>query len=114
MARQQPYKDWTRRKLFRSFRDQSFEYGFNIYEIRQTVFDPRWNPCEDYDGCTLVQDPIHPFYPCFRHDYERIVLDRSGDKDFKGNLLQYGMKKFKANLWFVVVRLHWILYARWK
>jgi hypothetical protein len=110
-----PYKYWSRLELFEHCKIQSELYGFNIEEIEEVVYDDRWNPSEDFNGCTLVQDPLHPFYPCLKHDYDWIVgvggID--ADRRFYNNLKKSGMITLKAKIWFIGVRLGWVLYYKW-
>lgn len=112
----QPYKYWTREELYLHCMKQAREYGFDVLEIKQVVFDKRWNPVEDFNGCNLVQDVYHPFYPCLKHDYDWIVGNGGieSDKHFYKLLKQSGMVTAKARLWFYGVRLGWLLYYKWK
>lgn len=115
MIKNTPYRYWTRTELFRHCQEQSEEYGFDISEVKEVIFDDRWNPITDFNGCSLVQDPLHPFYPCLKHDYDWIVGTGGieSDKRFYENLKKSGMISFKARVWYIGVRLGWVLYYKW-
>jgi len=110
-----PYKNWSRLELYVHCSFQAKEYGFDIHEIKETIFDDRWDPMKDFNGCNLVQDPLHPFYPCLKHDYDWIVGvgGIESDRRFYENLKKSGMLSFKARVWFLAVRLGWMLYYKW-
>jgi len=113
-----PYKFWTREELEEHLARQCRHYkaNFLMTDIRSAVHDKNWNPMEDYNGCTFVQDKHHPYVPCFLHDYAWIVL-KGGikhDRKFTKRLVIFGMKAIEAKLWFVGVRLGWIFYYKWK
>lgn len=115
MNKYQPYKNWKREDLYLHCAKQAREFNFDVIEIKKIIFDKRWNPAKEYNGCSLVQDPLHPFYPCLRHDYDWIVgvggID--ADKRFYNNLKKAGMLTIKAKIWFVGVRLGWVIYYKW-
>jgi hypothetical protein len=112
---QRPYKYWQLIELFEMLVRQSENKGFNPEKIRKMVFDPRWNPIEDFDGCTLVSDHLQPFLPCFIHDYRWIVEGggKHTDIEFRENLLKFGFPKWKANLYYIGVRAGWVFYYKW-
>ncbi len=111
----QPYRNWTREDLYSHCLKQSEEYGFDKEEMLDVIFDDKWSPALDFNGCNLVQDPLHPFYPCLRHDYDWIVGVGGVDADrrFYNNLKQAGMLSLKARVWFIGVRLGWVFYYKW-
>ncbi len=115
MGRLQPYKYWSREELFNHCKVQAMMYDFSIEEVKETVFDDRWNPSIDFNGCSFVQDPLHPFYPCLKHDYDWVVGVGGIDSDsrFYENLKKTGMLSLKARIWFLGVRLGWSLYYKW-
>jgi hypothetical protein len=69
----QPYKFWTKEKLYWHLITQAGEYYANDdnmqFIIKNAVYDTRWNPLLEFNGCTFVQDDLHPFLPCFIHDW---------------------------------------------
>jgi hypothetical protein len=114
-----PYTFWDRDQLFSMLIDQAlwFQYDEKYLDfIRTTVYDERWNPSEDYNGCNIVQDNLHPFLPCFVHDWRWITKSDAleADKEFKENLIKCGFKKWKAHLYYVAVRIGWHLFYKWK
>ena len=116
MDRLKPYRNWTRVQLFDALKLNALPYGFNIDHLRVAVFDDRWNPSEDFDGCTIVSDNLHPDPSCFMHDYARIVLEGGYkyEKQFREDMLLLGYSKSMANRRFFAVTLHWFLWAKWK
>ena len=107
---------WTREELFRNVARQCDEYGFNLEDAKYIIFDERWDPVTDFNGCTLVQDPLHPFYPCLRHDWGDVVGGGGieNDRRFRRDLIQAGMYGLKAKVWFLGVRIGWLFYLKWK
>ena len=119
MTRKKPYINWTRQELYEHLIRQLKSNGLlPTYKeaAYSACFDPRWNPLEQFDGCTLVQDEIHPFFPCFMHDYRCIVLGWSNEYDlaFRDDLIKFGFKKWKANLYYLGVRVGYYAYYKWK
>jgi hypothetical protein len=116
MSKLQPYKYWTREELYLHCTKQVGPYNFSILEMKEVIYDKRWDPVKEFNGCTLVQDPLHPFWPCVRHDYDWVVGNGGieADRRFYNNLKQAGMLSFKARMWFIGVRLGWVLWYKWK
>ena len=114
-----PYRFWSRDQLYSHLLTQSLSFGFDEYfieEVRGMVYDEKWNPMEDFNGCSVVQDHYHPFLPCFIHDY-RWVVDKGGawtDREFKVNLIKCGVSKARATIYFAVVRSAWVLFYQWR
>ena len=112
----QPYKYWTREELYHHCMKQALAFGFDPVEIKQVIFDKRWQPSQEFNGCNLVKDEFHPFYACLKHDFDWIV-GKGGiesDRTFYNNLKKSGMNGFKAKCWFFGVRLGWLLFYKWK
>jgi hypothetical protein len=112
---QKPYKYWTLAELCEMLVRQAEGKGFNYLDIVSMVYSNKWNPIEDFDGCTLVSDHLQPFLPCFIHDY-RWAVEGGGkhtDIEFRDNLLKFGFPKWKANVYYVAVRLAWVTYYKW-
>lgn len=118
MAKKEPYRFWGRLELQSHLERQAkaFKAEHLIDEINRAVWNDDWNPIADYNGCNLVQDVYHPYVPCFIHDYHWVVMGGGieYDRQFIKNLRHFGMKKFKSRLWFIGVRLGWLLYYKWK
>jgi len=114
-----PYQNWSRDQLYAHLLTQCLNFSYNedfMEEIRVMVYDNRWNPSEDFNGCNVVQDHLHPFLPCFIHDY-RWVVNKGGlwtDEEFYDNLIKCGVSKTRAVLYFVAVHSAWLLYFKWK
>jgi len=115
MAQPYPYKNWTRNELYAHCLMQADEYGFDRVEMSNVIYDKRWVPQQDFNGCTLVQDPLHPFWPCLRHDWAWIVGEggREVDDRFREDLIQSGMYGAKAKRWFIGVRIGWFFSFKW-
>lgn len=115
-----PYKLWTRDNLYANALSQAMFYQYdkerNLNFIKKICYDKRWNPMEDYNGCNVVRDHHHPYVPCLIHDYDWVVNGGGywTDVRFRNNLIKFGKSKFVANLYFVAVRLGWLLFYKWK
>lgn len=117
--RYQPYKFWTKSELGEHlYRVASrLDMGIEVKElIRYAITDPRWNPMESYNGCTAVQDLLHPCVSCFLHDYLWITGQGGKDSDYlfyKIMLLEKTPKAKADRRWFAV-RVAWLTYFKWK
>ena len=111
-----PYKYWTREELYQHLLLQCEEYGFDKEFLYLAVFDESWNPKFEYNGCNFVQDGIHPFYPCFIHDWRWLCFDykKKWDEDFKDNLIKFGYSRTRASMYYIGVRCGWLFYYKWK
>ena len=111
-----PYINWTRDELYTHFLKQSLAKGYDLSEIRTAVYSDGWDPMTEYNGCTMVQDPIHPFWPCFKHDYNWIVGGGGieADREFYEDLKAAGFLNIEARIWFLGVRIGWVLWYKWK
>lgn len=109
------YKYWTRDNFTEHFSKQTADYPIDLYEMHEVVHDIRWNPNE-FNGCNFVQDDLHPFWPCFRHDYDWIVNGGSKEADlrFRKNLIAFGFSKLRANIFYIGVRTGWLLWFKWQ
>ena len=116
----QPYKNWSRNQLFWHLKQQSLDYKCchpdMFYRIKSAVYDTRWNPAEDFNGCNFVQDDLHPFLPCFLHDWRWVTRQNPelADEEFKENLLHFGYPEWKANLYYYTVRIAYLCYYQFK
>jgi len=113
-----PYKFWSREELFKHCEKQCIEYSGEdlITELKKIIFDVRWNPTEDYNGCNVIQDRHHPFPPCLIHDF-RWLVEGGGietDREFKRNLKIFGTSKSRSVLMFLGVRCGWGFYYKWE
>lgn len=116
----QPYRYWSRNDLFWHLRTQAVDYhncnADDLYTIKAAVYDERWNPSKDFNGCNFVQDDLHPFLPCFLHDWRWITRQdiKASDKEFYNNLIRYGYPKWKAKLYYYGVRIGYLCYYQFK
>jgi hypothetical protein len=113
-----PYYFWTRQELFKHCERQCEKYGCSdlIAEFKEIIFDERWNPIEEYNGCNLIQDKHHPYPPCLKHDFDWLVLGGGykTDVEFRLNLKRFGTSKKKSVLMFLGVRAGWFFYFKWE
>ncbi len=66
-----PYRLWNLKTLEKVILKQVIEFKLpeDIKElVLVAVIDSPWNPLLEYDGCTVVQDKLHPYLPYFVHD----------------------------------------------
>jgi len=116
----QPYRYWSRNDLFWKLKEQAIDFQNcnpdDFYIIKSACYDKRWNPATQFNGCNVVQDDLHPFLPCFIHDWRWITNQNTklADEEFRSNLIRYGYPKWKASLYYYGVRLGWYLYFKWK
>ena len=110
-----PYIDWSREELYHFCMKQALKFDFDPVEVKQVIFDKRWNPSQEFNGCNLVQDIYHPFYACLKHDFDWIVGvgGIEADRTFYNNLKKSGMRTIKARIWFLGVRIGWLLFYKW-
>ena len=119
MPKKHPYKGWTKDELFFHLKRQAEAYDSLTPELNNliydAIFDDRWNPILDFNGCNLVQDDLHPFLPCFIHDWRWITNQdiELSNIEFKNLLIAYGYPKWKAELYFIGVTIGWHCYFRW-
>jgi len=109
------YKNWTREELLHHLLIQASDSGISTKLVTKAVNDERWNPMEDFNGCNVIQDDLHPFLPCFIHDWRWIVYGRINkyDKEFRANLLLSGFTTFRATIFYIAVRLGSIFYSKY-
>ena len=111
-----PYKYWTRKRFEEHFLEQSKDYPIDVNKMMMMIYDKKWNPIIDYNGCNVVQDKFHPFYPCFEHDYEWFVNGggKKYDVQFNKRLLEFDVAEYVAKLMYYGVRIGWCLWIKWK
>ena len=116
----QPYKFWNRNQLFQHLKTQLDYYSFmdddNYTLLKDACYDERWIPMLDFNGCNIVQDDLHPFFPCFIHDWRWITNQDAKEADYE---LYYNLKKcsvpeFRARIYYLGVRIGWYCYYKWK
>ena len=113
-----PYKNYNRGQLYDLIEMQCNAAGMEHYLPRcmQACYDKRWLPQVDFNGCSVVQDELHPYPPCFLHDYAYVVHGGGpdADKQFYVDLIDWGMKPSKAMRWYIGVRIGWLFYFKWR
>ena len=112
----QPYKYWNRGQMLEHLIPQCIDFDISTFLVKEICYDSRWNPKRDFNGCSVVQDELHPFVPCFIHDYRWVVGEGGlrSDIEFRRNLILAGFSKFKAYKYFIAVRIGWLFYYKWK
>ena len=113
-----PYQFYTREELLNALILQCARRDMDhfIPRLEEAARDLNWNPCQDFDGCTAVEDPLHPFPPCFLHDYSWRVLGdgKQFDLQFYKDCREWGVDQAQARRWFVGIRMAWIFWYKWK
>lgn len=84
--------------------------------VVEAAYSKHWSIEKDYNGCTAVQDYLHPSPACTIHDYCWItgMGGRKADNIFYHLMLAEGMKKAKAKRRWFAVRVAWFAYFQWK
>jgi len=119
VARLKPYRYWAKGDLLEHLYHIARETECDTWVfhlIDEAVNDYMWNPTQDFDGCTIVQDMTHPSLPCFIHDY-LWMTGRGGkvaDSIFYDLMIQCGVSKNRASRRWVAVRVGWGLWYKWR
>ena len=118
-----PYKYWTKPELKKKLIDHvnninpkpAFKTHW-IALIHEAFESNKWDIIKQYNGCTIVQDVLHPCPACFCHDFMWISGHggKISDEIFKQLMLAEGMKKCKVNRRFLGVRVGWFLWFKYK
>lgn len=117
MSNYRPYLLWNREELYSHCERLCYYYGADnmLIELKKIIFDSRWNPIQDYNGCNMIQDKHHPYPPCLIHDY-RWMIEAGGiesDREFKDNMRLFNESKLSALKNFIGVRMGWLFYYKW-
>lgn len=116
--RHKPYQHYTRHELKMLLVTQCVNSNQNhfIDRVLDAVNDLSWSPTYEYDGCSIVQDPLHPFPPCFLHDYAWKVLGggKFYDDQFYKDCIDWGINEGRVKRWYVGIRAAWLLWFKWK
>lgn len=121
--RKQPYKYWTKleleERLLSTVSRMDFTSELNILLsnlITEAIHSEEWNPIEEFNGCTMVQDYFHPSPFCFVHDYMGITGrgGRISDALFYYLMRAKGISKFSAYTRWIGVRIGWYGFFLWK
>ena len=113
-----PYKNYTNEQLKELVVLQFMESECPPYigEYINLSFKDSWDPINDFDGCTAVQDFNHPDLSCFIHDW----LWRTGKGGKFSNKLFYkimrweGMEESVARRRYIAVSIMWNIWYRFK
>lgn len=123
MGRMKPYQMWNKlemRDMLETHVDRlDLPDAFKMHWIR-LIYDAfrsgQWNVLHDYNGCSLVQDLLHPDPACFVHDF-MMITGHGGtvcDRIFYHCMIATGMAPSKAwRRWFAV-RVGWFCFYMWK
>lgn len=119
MNRDNLYRDFTTLELEKALyracqRVDAPTWVFDI--IEEAISSEDWIWFRQWDGCTVIQDPTHPYVPCFIHDY----LSRTGRGGRKNDRLFYHLQiifgecKACSRARYFGARLGWIFWLFWK
>ena len=102
--------------MFELMKDQCDEFSIDLELLNEAIYDERWDPIQQFNGCNFVQDDYHPYLPCFLHDWRWICFEYSKkwDQEFEQNLIKAGMNTIKAKVYYFAVRFGWIFYHQFK
>lgn len=102
-----PYSEWKEERFYEqlelNFLTEKTELREKFNELIKLIREDKSFSYKDVDGCTLVQDPLHPSPACFIHDY----LCKNKLNGFKTQRLFYymsrqeGLSKFRASRRFI-------------
>jgi len=121
--RLRPYRNWDKEELKDMLIKHLYILSVDprlerlwINLIIESFKSDKWSPINDYNGCTMVQDELHPSLACFPHDYMWISGHggRVADRIFYNLMIHQGMKKSKAYRRWIGVRFGWFFYFKWK
>lgn len=118
MGKYRPYRYWSKEDLKEKLIALCFVYTRREWLLELTleaIDDPSWDPVQDYDGCSMVQDETHPSLACFLHDW----MWKSGRGGKEADFIFYqtmrlaGIGKRKARTRWLLIRIGWIFYYKW-
>jgi hypothetical protein len=118
MSNYAPYKFWCKTHLADHLKELTHQLSLGKeirHLIEASMVNPHWDPINEFDGCSVVQDTYHPCLSCFIHDY----LWRTGqggkesDELFYLLMLAEGTSKARAKRRWLAVRLGWLFYYKW-
>lgn len=123
MSRLHPYRNWTTEELRIKLLDQINPLEIDprlkslwINIVNDAIVSDLWDPIEDYNGCTALQDFTHPDPACFVHDYMWICGygGFKADKIFKALMKAQGRTKWSYSFRRFAVSVGWSVYYMWK
>lgn len=106
-------KEEIRAALYRAcHRVDAPEWAFSL--LSKALEDDSWDWFVDFDGCSIVQDPTHPYMPCFIHDWMwRCGLGQYSHKIFYNLLLIFEMPKSGARTKTALTWIGWWAKHKW-
>lgn len=120
--RLEPYKYWTKEQIESVVVQNTSKMPINT-ELKALIIDlmvsviysSDWEVSTDYNGCTFVQDTIHPSISCLFHDYVNLTGRGSAraDRLFYQLARIEGLGKFRAKLRMYIVRIAHIFFFSW-
>lgn len=117
MKNYQPYKTWTRDRIFENIKETCIQTGNEdcIEEYRMITYDERWDPIKNYNGCNVIQDRLHIFPACYKHDWNWMVNGGGieTDREFRRDCIKFGSTPCEARKNFIGVRIGWIIWFKW-
>jgi len=118
-----PYQHWNRNELRDTLENHverfcvSERFKSHWTKLIGDAFrSEHWNVLDDYNGCTMLQDHLHPDPACFVHDFMWITGHGGvvSDRIFYHCMISEGMPPKKAwRRWFGV-RVGWYCFFMWK
>ena len=122
-ARLKPYRNWTEKELQITLLNHldRIEMPSMLRYLWQDLISEAFESdlrdvVNEYNGCTIVQDWLHPDPACFCHDYMWITGHggKEADNIFKLLMSAEGMPKQKIYRRKLGVRLGWFFGYFWK
>jgi hypothetical protein len=113
-----PYINWTKSDFSTHLKNLATDLGLGVSIkalIEAALMDERWDPIQQYDGCTMVQDMYHPCLSCFIHDYLWITGQGGRDADalFRYLMKAEGLPIGKIKRRWLAVRIYWLVWSKW-
>ena len=87
-----------------------------VFTLLNESFSGEWDPAEEFNGCSVVQDTYHPDLACYLHDF-LWCTGRGGylsDSIFLEAMKLQGLKGLKYKRRWIAVRAGWLFYYKWK
>lgn len=120
--RLEPYKYWTSEQMESIIVDSTSKMLIDpklkvliIDLMVSVVYSDDWDFSDEFNGCTFVQDALHPSISCLFHDYANLTGRGSlrADKLFYELMRIEGLSKFRSKLRMYIVRIAYIFFFSW-
>jgi len=121
--RLEPYKYWSKEQMESIIVENTSKMSIDpklkaliIDLMISVIYSEDWDVSDDFNGCTFVQDTLHPSIACLFHDYVNLTGRGSArsDKLFYELKRIEGLGKFRAKFRMYVVRFAYIFFFYWK